>query len=127
MLILLLDIGERLTPAHFLPAATALRPVLDGLTARCVEVIFHPSTLQDSILSGNNEWETRSVRNFVVRAIEIDQISDLLKGSYYANPIIDSPQVSAEDQANYPEYYGHNICKFPSSLLRSACRPGGRA
>ncbi|EIM83300.1 Clavaminate synthase-like protein [Stereum hirsutum FP-91666 SS1] len=34
---------------------------------------------------------------------------DTLKGSYYANPVVDSPSVSADLQQQYPEYYGTNI------------------
>ncbi|KAG8833769.1 hypothetical protein FRC17_010142 [Serendipita sp. 399] len=34
---------------------------------------------------------------------------DTLKGSYYANPIVDSPSVPEDQQAQYPEYYGKNI------------------
>ncbi|KAF9270571.1 Clavaminate synthase-like protein [Marasmius fiardii PR-910] len=34
---------------------------------------------------------------------------DTLKGSYYANPVVDVPSISGEDRANYPEYYGANI------------------
>jgi hypothetical protein len=36
---------------------------------------------------------------------------DTLKGSYYANPIIDTPTVSEEQKKTYPEYYGTNICE----------------
>ncbi|KAK7058364.1 WD40 repeat protein [Paramarasmius palmivorus] len=38
---------------------------------------------------------------------------DTLKGSYYANPIVDVPSVSAEDRSSYPEYYGANIWPAP--------------
>uniref|UniRef100_A0A0W0FAK2 Clavaminate synthase-like protein n=1 Tax=Moniliophthora roreri TaxID=221103 RepID=A0A0W0FAK2_MONRR len=38
---------------------------------------------------------------------------DTLKGSYYGNPIVDVPSVSAEDRAAYPEYYGANIWPAP--------------
>jgi len=34
---------------------------------------------------------------------------DLLKGSYYANPIVDNPSVAAAERIAYPEYYGENI------------------
>lgn len=34
---------------------------------------------------------------------------DLLKGSYYADPTVDSANVSAAQKAAYPEYYGKNI------------------
>ncbi|KAJ3718411.1 Clavaminate synthase-like protein, partial [Lentinula raphanica] len=34
---------------------------------------------------------------------------DFLKGSYYANPVVDSPSVSKEYKTAYPEYYGDNI------------------
>ncbi|KAF9498128.1 Clavaminate synthase-like protein [Pleurotus eryngii] len=34
---------------------------------------------------------------------------DLLKGSYYANPVADKPTVSSTLRAMYPEYYGNNI------------------
>jgi len=34
---------------------------------------------------------------------------DTLKGSYYANPIVDVPSVSPDLREAYPEYYGTNI------------------
>lgn len=34
---------------------------------------------------------------------------DYLKGSYYANPIVDVPTVSEEEKKEFPEYYGNNI------------------
>ena len=34
---------------------------------------------------------------------------DTLKGSYYANPIVDRPTVPAHDRDAHPEYYGENI------------------
>lgn len=34
---------------------------------------------------------------------------DFLKGSYYANPLVDKPTVSKEEIEAYPEYYGKNI------------------
>ncbi|KAF9455010.1 Clavaminate synthase-like protein, partial [Macrolepiota fuliginosa MF-IS2] len=34
---------------------------------------------------------------------------DILKGSYYANPVVGEPTVSQAEQEKYPEYYGHNI------------------
>lgn len=36
---------------------------------------------------------------------------DTLKGSYYANPVIDEPQVASALREAYPEYYGNNICE----------------
>ena len=38
-------------------------------------------------------------------------VADTMKGSYYANPVLDEPNVSAELRQGYPEYYGKNICK----------------
>ncbi|KAK2461689.1 hypothetical protein APHAL10511_006152 [Amanita phalloides] len=38
---------------------------------------------------------------------------DILKGSYYANPLIDVSTVSAEDAKLFPEYYGWNIWPRP--------------
>ncbi|RDB28359.1 hypothetical protein Hypma_015164 [Hypsizygus marmoreus] len=34
---------------------------------------------------------------------------DLLKGSYYANPVVETPTVPEEQRIAYPEYYGRNI------------------
>jgi hypothetical protein len=34
---------------------------------------------------------------------------DTLKGSYYANPVVDHPKVSDELRKLYPEYYGNNV------------------
>jgi len=38
---------------------------------------------------------------------------DFLKGSFYANPVVDSPSVPDEHRKLYPEYYGTNI--WPAS------------
>ena len=35
-----------------------------------------------------------------------------MKGSYYANPVLDEPSVSNELRVAYPEYYGKNICEL---------------
>ena len=38
------------------------------------------------------------------------EVADTMKGSYYANPVLDEPSVSTELRKAYPEYYGKNIC-----------------
>ncbi len=38
--------------------------------------------------------------------------TDTLKGSFYANPVLDEPSVSPILREAYPEYYGKNICKL---------------
>ncbi|KAF8634434.1 hypothetical protein AX15_000884 [Amanita polypyramis BW_CC] len=38
---------------------------------------------------------------------------DVLKGSYYANPLVDYPTVPVEEVKLYPEYYGKNIWPEP--------------
>ena len=38
---------------------------------------------------------------------------DTLKGSYYANPTVDSPTIAEAERKAYPEYYGNNICAYP--------------
>lgn len=42
---------------------------------------------------------------------ELIVLLDTMKGSYYANPVLDEPNVSAQLREAYPEYYGKNICK----------------
>lgn len=37
---------------------------------------------------------------------------DTLKGSYYANPVVDSPTIAEAERKAYPEYYGNNICTY---------------
>ena len=44
-------------------------------------------------------------------------IADTMKGSYYANPVIDEPNVSQELREAYPEYYGKNICRDPHRAI----------
>ncbi|KAL1405285.1 hypothetical protein Q8F55_008912 [Vanrija albida] len=41
-------------------------------------------------------------------------VADTAKGSYYANPLLDLPDVSAEKRARYPEYYAGNV--WPSGI-----------
>ncbi len=70
--------------------------------------------------SGNHEWQTRSVVILLSR-IESTRltpvVADTMKGSYYANPVLDVPNVSAELRQAYPEYYGKNICKASYSRI----------
>ena len=40
----------------------------------------------------------------------LNRLADTMKGSYYANPVLDVPNVSVELRQAYPEYYGQNIC-----------------
>lgn len=50
--------------------------------------------------------------------------ADTLKGSFYANPIVDQPTVSDAVRQAYPEYYGQNICAFVGLLYRSSANDG---
>jgi hypothetical protein len=74
----------------------------------------------DEAIAGNHERETRSFRvsyDFLCSAyVDTPAPTDVLKGSYYANPLIDVPTVSAQDAKLYPEYYGKNICKFTVAI-----------
>jgi hypothetical protein len=47
---------------------------------------------------------------------------DTLKGSYYANPVVDTPTVSEEQVKAYPEYYGTNICGLSAASHGSISR-----
>ena len=40
---------------------------------------------------------------------------DTLKGSYYANPIVDVPNVSPAMKEQHREYYRDNICEIESA------------
>ena len=51
------------------------------------------------------------------RKLVLNLAIDLLKGSYYANPIVDNAVASPEERAAYPEYYGRNICKPMSGRM----------
>jgi hypothetical protein len=43
--------------------------------------------------------------------------ADYMKGSFYANPIIDNPTVSASEREAYPEYYGKNLSSSQPRVL----------
>jgi len=52
---------------------------------------------------------------------------DTLKGSYYANPIVDNPAVPASLQEQYPEYYMQNIWPHADEIgLEEAFKSLGR-
>jgi len=53
--------------------------------------------------------KTQQIKRVILIAL------DTLKGSYYANPVIDVPSVSDDIRKDYPEYYGSNICRFMNS------------
>ncbi|KAF5355765.1 hypothetical protein D9756_004042 [Leucocoprinus leucothites] len=63
---------------------------------------------------GNYEWEARSGGPLFYVGRSVVNLSgflmaDTLKGSYYANPVVDKPSLSQSEQEKYPEYYGQNI------------------
>ena len=37
--------------------------------------------------------------------------ADTLKGSYYANPVVDESSIHPSLREAHPEYYGNNICR----------------
>lgn len=39
----------------------------------------------------------------------LTSLTDLLKGSFYANPLMDDAEIPEEKRAQFPEYYGYNI------------------
>jgi hypothetical protein len=51
------------------------------------------------------------------RILPTKPVQDTLKGSYYANPVVDSPSVSSALKKSYPEYYSNNICNAIFSHL----------
>lgn len=51
-----------------------------------------------------------SIFHTVVVFLHAHTWSDTLKGSYYANPVVDDPEVPQHLRGAYPEYYGKNIC-----------------
>ena len=73
---------------------------------------------------GNHERETRYVSlacsQKLFQSIIISHhilIADTMKGSYYANPVIDEPNVPQELREAYPEYYRKNICRDPHRAI----------
>jgi hypothetical protein len=62
--------------------------------------------------AGGHEWQTRyGHHNTLFRGCFSDSRADTLKGSYYANPVIDAPSVHPNIREAYPEYHGTNICQ----------------
>lgn len=55
-------------------------------------------------------------RCVAIRSPSLSKISDMLKGSFYANPLIEDISVSDEVRLQFPEYYGKNICVSVSGL-----------
>ena len=51
----------------------------------------------------------------------LNRRADTMKGSYYANPVLDVPNVSVELRQAYPEYYGKNICKLSYNHIIVFC------
>jgi hypothetical protein len=85
----------------------------------------HVDSLLQSILQtdypplilGDYEWQTRWVYDMLlVRSQSLRRISDILKGSFYANPMVEQVTVSDEDRLQFPEYYGNNICKSVTKM-----------
>ncbi|GJJ09559.1 hypothetical protein Clacol_003782 [Clathrus columnatus] len=58
----------------------------------------------------NNERQTRSICIFLANPCpRIDIFVDFLKGSFYANPILDEANVGLDQIIEFPEYYSRNI------------------
>lgn len=43
-------------------------------------------------------------------------VSDTLKGSFYANPILDEPNTTPEQKLDFPEYYSRNVWPKEDSI-----------
>ena len=81
---------------------------------RCVAVVPHARSWGPGVTHdpGDYEWQTRYCHYPGFRNTSHNNRADTLKGSYYANPIVDVPSVPPQLREEYPEYYGSNICRF---------------
>ena len=81
--------------------------------------VDHPLTYHlviQEIMNGKPGVTDRSIRHSRKENLTAS-LPDLLKGSYYANPIVDFCTVSEQLRNDYPEYYGTNICMCIQTTL----------
>ncbi|KAJ4000266.1 Clavaminate synthase-like protein [Lentinula boryana] len=88
---------------------TGLPPVYPELRERLLKLAYKFSKLDEDVREKYTSSSSRYSFGWSHGKEIMNGKPDFLKGSFYANPVLDSPSVSNEYKTAYPEYYGDNI------------------
>ncbi|KAJ4476625.1 Clavaminate synthase-like protein [Lentinula aciculospora] len=93
---------------------TGLPPVYAELRQRLLKLAYKFSKLDETVRERYTDASSRYSFGWSHGKELMNRKPDFLKGSFYANPVLDSPSVSEAYKATYPEYYGTNIWPDPN-------------
>ncbi|KAJ3899967.1 Clavaminate synthase-like protein [Lentinula edodes] len=88
---------------------TGLPPAYAELRERLLKLAYYFSELDDTTREKYTDALSRYSFGWSHGKEIMNGKPDFLKGSFYANPVIDSPSVFEQYRTSYPEYYGNNI------------------
>ncbi|KAJ3860596.1 Clavaminate synthase-like protein [Lentinula novae-zelandiae] len=95
---------------------TGLPPVYAELRERLLKLAYYFSELDDTTREKYTDASSRYSFGWSHGKEIMNGKPDFLKGSFYANPVIDAPSVFEQYRTSYPEYYGNNIWPDPEEL-----------
>ncbi|KAF5384721.1 hypothetical protein D9757_006271 [Collybiopsis confluens] len=76
---------------------------------RLLKLAYQFGKLDESVREGYSDFASRYSFGWSHGKEIMNGKLDFLKGSFYANPVVDTPEVPEEHKKDYPEYYGTNI------------------
>ncbi|KAJ4499111.1 Clavaminate synthase-like protein [Lentinula lateritia] len=88
---------------------TGLPPVYAELRERLLKLAYNFSELDNTTREKYTDASSRYSFGWSHGKEIMNGKPDFLKGSFYANPVIDAPSVFEQYRTSYPEYYGNNI------------------
>ncbi|GAW09872.1 Clavaminate synthase-like protein [Lentinula edodes] len=88
---------------------TGLPPVYAELRERLLKLAYYFSELDNTTREKYTDASSRYSFGWSHGKEIMNGKPDFLKGSFYANPVIDAPSVFEQYRTSYPEYYGNNI------------------
>ncbi|KIK71386.1 hypothetical protein GYMLUDRAFT_66595 [Collybiopsis luxurians FD-317 M1] len=86
-----------------------LPPEYAGFRERLLELAYKFGKLDESVREKYSDAVSRYSFGWSHGKEIMNGKPDFLKGSFYANPVVDTPSVPEEHRRAYPEYYGNNI------------------
>ncbi|KAJ7630515.1 Clavaminate synthase-like protein [Roridomyces roridus] len=80
-----------------------------GLSSKLLKLSYEFAHLEESVREKYADARSRYSFGWSHGKEIMNGKPDVLKGSFYANPVVDDPDVAAELREEYPEYYNRNI------------------
>ncbi|TFK36803.1 Clavaminate synthase-like protein [Crucibulum laeve] len=93
-----------------------LPPVYPGYRERLLKLAYKFAKLEEDVREKYADSGSRYSFGWSHGKEIMNGKPDLLKGSFYANPVVQKLAVSEKERQEYPEYYGNNIWPHEESV-----------